>query len=114
MGRAIGSGWQGPPNLREWGGPIIIIRFDIGGFFIGGLRMSMAMKLRVHGYICLKDRTMLEALREDWRQMRSRLQQSSMGGFEVSPSIQQFDREILAIEQGLRALESPAADVSLS
>ena len=21
VGRAIGSGWQGPPNLREWGGP---------------------------------------------------------------------------------------------
>jgi hypothetical protein len=20
-GRAIGSGWQGPPNFREWGGP---------------------------------------------------------------------------------------------
>jgi hypothetical protein len=22
VGRAIGSGWQGPPNFREWGGPI--------------------------------------------------------------------------------------------
>jgi hypothetical protein len=21
LGRAIGSGWQGPPNFREWGGP---------------------------------------------------------------------------------------------
>ena len=21
VGRAIGSGWQGPPNFREWGGP---------------------------------------------------------------------------------------------
>lgn len=21
MGRAIGSGWRGPPNFREWGGP---------------------------------------------------------------------------------------------
>ena len=49
--------------------------------------MSMAMKLIVHGYIRLKDRKTLEALREDWRQMRSRLQESSMGGFEVSPSI---------------------------
>jgi hypothetical protein len=76
--------------------------------------MSMAMKFIVHGYVRLKDRKTLEALREDWRQMRSRLQQSSMGGSEVSPSIQQFDREILAIEQGLRALDSPAADVSLS
>ena len=76
--------------------------------------MSMAMKLIVHGYIRLKDRKTLEALREDWRQMRSRLQESPMGGFEVSPSIQQFDGEILAIEQGLRALDSPAGDVSLS
>jgi hypothetical protein len=76
--------------------------------------MSVAMKLIVHGYIRVKDRATLEALREDWRQMRNRPQESSMGGFEVSPSIQQFDREILAIEQGLRALESPAADVSLS
>lgn len=76
--------------------------------------MSMAMKLIVHGYIRLKDRKTLEALREDWRQMRSRLQESPMGGFEVSPSIQQFDGEILAIEQGLRALDGPVGDVSLS
>jgi hypothetical protein len=72
--------------------------------------MSMAMKLIVHGYIRLKDRKTLEALREDWRRMRSRLQES-MFGFEVSPSIQQFDREILAIEEDLRALDSPAAEV---
>jgi len=94
--------------------PLWSIEILTRGFFIRGLHMSMAMKLIVHGYIRLKDRTTLEALREDWRQMRSRLQKSSMGGFEVSPAIQQFDSEILAIEQGLRALDSPAADVSLS
>ena len=49
----------------------------------------------VHGYIRLKDWKTLEALREDWRQMRSRLQESSMGGFEVSPSIQQSTERFL-------------------
>ena len=60
--------------------------------------MLMAMKFIVDGYIRLKDRKMLEALRENWRQMRSRLQEA-MGGFEVSPSIQQFNREILVIDR---------------
>ncbi len=56
------------------------------------------------GFIRLKDRKKLEALREDWRQMRSRLEESSRGGFDVSRSMEQFDKEIFAIEQGLRAL----------
>jgi hypothetical protein len=83
-------------------------------FSLKDLRMSEAMKLIVDGYIRLKDRKRLEALRENWGQMRSRLEESSKGGFEVSPSMKQFDKEILAIEQGLRALDNPAADVSQS
>jgi hypothetical protein len=76
--------------------------------------MSHAMKLIVDGYIRLKDRKALEALREHHQEMRSRLEVQSNGWFDVSPSIQQFDKEILAIEQGLRALDSPAAGASRS
>jgi hypothetical protein len=46
--------------------------------------MSEAMKLIVDGYIRLKDRKRLEALREDWGLMRSRLEESSKGGFEAA------------------------------
>jgi len=68
--------------------------------------MSGAMNSIVDGFIRLKDRRKLEALRDDWRRMRSRLEGSSKGGFDVSPSMEQFDKEILAIEQGLRALSA--------
>ena len=63
--------------------------------------MSEAMKLIVDGYYIrlMKDRKALEALREHWRQLRGSLEERSNGWFDVSPSIQQFDKEILAIER---------------
>ena len=64
--------------------------------------MSEAMKLIVDGYYIrlMKDRKALEALREHWRQLRGSLEERSNGWFDVRRPIKQFDKEILAIEQG--------------
>ena len=78
--------------------------------------MSEAMKLIVDGYYIrlMKDRKALEALREHWRQLRGSLEERSNGWSDIRRPIQQFDKEILAIEPGLRALDNPAPDVSQS
>ena len=76
--------------------------------------MSEATKLIVDGYHIrlMKDRKALEALREHWRQLRGSLEERSSGWLDVRRPIRQFDKDILAIEQGLRALDSrPAPDV---
>ena len=64
--------------------------------------MSEAMKSIVDGYYIrlMKDRKALEALREHWRQLRGSLEGPSNGWFDVRRPIQQFDKDILAIEQG--------------
>jgi len=67
--------------------------------------MSEAINLIVRGYIRLKDRRTLEALREHRQQLRKSLEERSKGWFDVSGSIKQFDEEILAIEEGLRNLD---------
>jgi len=72
------------------------------GFSFRDLRMSEAMKLIVDGYYIrlMKDRKALEALREHWRQLRGSLEERSNGWLDVRRPIRQFDKDILAIEQG--------------
>jgi hypothetical protein len=76
--------------------------------------MSEAIKSIVSGYVRLKDRKALEILREHRQHALMSLKERSNGWFEVSRLIQQFDEDILAIEEGLRTLyRAPAVLTTL-
>ena len=66
--------------------------------------MSAAIKSIVSGYVRLKDRKALEILREHRQHALVSLKERSNGCFESGRLIQQFDEDILAIEEGLRTL----------
>jgi len=66
--------------------------------------MSEAIKSIVSGYVRLKDRKALEILREHRQHALMSLKERSNGCFESGRLIQQFDEDILAIEEGLRTL----------
>ena len=66
--------------------------------------MSNAVKLIVDGFVKLRDRGALDAMREHRRRLRKSLQERVGGYFDVSRSIELCDDDIAIVEAGLARL----------
>lgn len=67
--------------------------------------MPEAMRLIVSGYMRLKDRKSLEALREHRQRLRKGLTERPSLWLDISGSIRQLDDDISVIEEGLSKLD---------
>jgi hypothetical protein len=66
--------------------------------------MSEAVKLIVDGYVSLKDRKALEALREHRQRLSKTLHDQSKLWFDTSRSVQLYEEDLKVIEAGLARL----------
>ncbi len=74
--------------------------------------MSEAIRLIVGGYVHLKDREALVALREHRQRLKRDLIQQPHRWLDISRTIQQFDEDILTIEEGLQTLDGGSPNAS--
>ena len=74
--------------------------------------MSEAVKLIVAGYIRLKDRKAIEDMRRHRQRLRKDLLERPKDYLDVGSTIQLFDEDLLAIEEGLRELDTAAPHAS--
>lgn len=66
--------------------------------------MPDAMSLIVDALVRLNDRKALDEMREHRQRLRSIVQEKAGGYFDVSRSIEIYDRDIAAVEAGLARL----------